>query len=210
MKMLYLAVISWCGVLMTQTAMGQFNAVIQDPDGYTNVRAQQTKDSKIIAKVREGEVFECYDSEGSPWWRVTLKSGASGWMYYDRIRFYYSKADLPKGDDGSEIDIYARSKGFDYSKLIADAVDGKPAALKKFFSLEDVDGAAAESHYYFVNVVAHLLGDEDLAEFLKSQSKETQTNVREQLCSELTLWPFEPTGYMKRAFPLSSKILLKN
>ena len=60
-------------------------AVINDPDGYTNVRDY---DGKVIAKVKEGERFIA----AKPWnqsddskWSVCLKSGITGFMDKTRI-----------------------------------------------------------------------------------------------------------------------------
>ena len=53
-------------------------AVINDPDGYTNVRDY---DGKVIAKVKKGERFiaaKPWNRSDDPKWSVRLKSGIIG------------------------------------------------------------------------------------------------------------------------------------
>ena len=60
-------------------------AVINDPDGYTNVRDY---DGKVIAKVKKGERFITagpWNKPDDPKWSVCLKSGITGLMDQSRI-----------------------------------------------------------------------------------------------------------------------------
>jgi hypothetical protein len=64
--------------------MFTLRAVIDDPDGYTNVRRLKSASSEIVTKVFEGEVFYTYEQEGN-WWEIKTKDGKIGYMYKDRI-----------------------------------------------------------------------------------------------------------------------------
>ena len=61
--------------------------------------------------------------------------------------FFFTEKDLPERDEqGSEIDEFARGRGFSYSAVTRRAARGDPKALKQFFVLADgVDGAAGYS-----------------------------------------------------------------
>src|SRR5437016_237522 len=95
------------------------NAVIDDPDGYVNLRKEKNADSPIVAKVKKDEPFEfeCrvineQRTEHETWCKVKLASGVTGWMHYSRIKWYYTEKDLPKGpeDSGEEIDQQTRAR----------------------------------------------------------------------------------------------------
>ncbi|NIJ36839.1 hypothetical protein FHR22_001488 [Sphingopyxis panaciterrae] len=60
-------------------------AVIDDPDGFTNIRAGQSTQSAIVGKVLEGEKFLTYRQSG-PWWRVRKADGTAGYMFRKYIR----------------------------------------------------------------------------------------------------------------------------
>jgi hypothetical protein len=60
-------------------------AVINDPDGFSNIREKPTQASDIVGKVLEGEKFLTYPQSGS-WWRVRKADGTSGFMARRLIR----------------------------------------------------------------------------------------------------------------------------
>lgn len=60
-------------------------AVIDDPDGYTNVRRQKSASSQTVARVLAGEEFATHVQEGN-WWLVRTQAGVSGYMHVSRIR----------------------------------------------------------------------------------------------------------------------------
>ncbi len=62
-------------------------AVIDDPDGYVNVRAGRGTQFEIVAEVREGEVFRVAPKTDEEWWHVlTPDDRATGFMHSSRIR----------------------------------------------------------------------------------------------------------------------------
>lgn len=184
------------------------DAVIDDPDGYVNLRKDKSADSPIVAKVKKNEPFEFQCSQNATWCKVKLSSGVTGWMHYSRIKRYYTEKDLPKGpeDSGEEIDEQTRKRGVNYYEVTRAAAHGDKKALKTFFTL-DLDGAAAETHdTAIVEVVIHLVGDAKFAEFLREQPPE----LRQLISSgwELgTFSPFDPKEYFQQHFPKSAKLV---
>ena len=60
-------------------------AVINDPDGFTNVRAAAGASGAVIARVNNGEQFHTYPQDGT-WWQVRTQDGRVGYMHASRIR----------------------------------------------------------------------------------------------------------------------------
>ncbi len=60
-------------------------AIIDDPDGYTNVRANPGTDAAIVARVNAGEAFTTYEQSGA-FWAVRTADGVTGFMARSRIR----------------------------------------------------------------------------------------------------------------------------
>lgn len=60
-------------------------AVIDDPDGFTNIRSGQSTKAEIVGKVLEGEKFLTYKQSGQ-WWRVRKADGTTGFMFRKYIR----------------------------------------------------------------------------------------------------------------------------
>ena len=192
------------------TNTNSFHGVIDDPDGYVNVRSKPDAKSAIIAKVQKGERFTFQRHEYDRWCHVKLSSGKTGWMDAQRILLSFTKDDLPgKPEEGDEIDQEARKHGIDYYEVTQGAVRGDVEAQKKFFQVSDfADGAGAEEHAGVVCVVLHLIGDDALAAFLRSQPISIQTAVRNSIGDEVT-WPFHASGYLQHHFPKSSKVFFR-
>jgi hypothetical protein len=71
---------------LEELASGEVMAIIDDPDGYTNVRAGEGTDHDVVTTVREGEVFYVIPQGGDQnWWPVRTASGHSGFMHRSRI-----------------------------------------------------------------------------------------------------------------------------
>ncbi len=60
-------------------------AVIDDPDGYTNMRSQKNAKSQIVALVVQGEEFFTYMQNGN-WWQVRTAQGKVGYIHISSIR----------------------------------------------------------------------------------------------------------------------------
>lgn len=66
------------------------SALINDADGYTNVRATAQVDSYVIARIVAGEIFDVWSSDAD-WWQVRLSSGEKGYVHRSRIRLIDGK-----------------------------------------------------------------------------------------------------------------------
>jgi hypothetical protein len=68
----------------SRTPNYDIRAVIQDPDGFTNVRSGPSLNDDVVARVYLGEIFETFRQDGS-WWQVRTKDGVVGFMHVSRI-----------------------------------------------------------------------------------------------------------------------------
>jgi len=127
-------------------------------------------------------------------------------------RLQFTEEDLPKDEKDpagpSEIDDFARRRGFNYVKVTRRAARGDTRALKQFFEIaQDVDGAAAESYAGMPAVVYHLLGDEKFAKFLGTRPLAFRLMVRNSIVSDRAA-P-SATVYFRRHFPGATKVLFR-
>lgn len=60
-------------------------ATINDPDGYTNIRASNNVKSEIVGKILEGEVFTYWETNDN-WYKVETTKGAKGYVHKSRIK----------------------------------------------------------------------------------------------------------------------------
>jgi energy-coupling factor transporter transmembrane protein EcfT len=60
-------------------------AVINDPDGYTNIRSSQGTNYNILGIIREGEQFYVRTTSGD-WWQIKSQNGIIGYMHKSRIQ----------------------------------------------------------------------------------------------------------------------------
>ena len=193
-------------------AQAQRAGVINDPDGFVNVRAEKSAEAAVIATVKTGEPFTFECENDADWCKVTLTSGKSGWMHFSRIRFHFTEKDLPTNEKDpageSEIDQFASWRGLNYAGVTQRAAHGDAKALKQFFSLaQDADGAAAESIWGVPTVVYHLLGDEKFTKFLLAQPLPYRMMVRNRILSDGTMG--QANVYLSRHFPLTARALFQ-
>ena len=59
--------------------------VINDPDGYVNIRKEMTAQSKILGRIVRNEVFSYWELSGSGWCVVRTQNGVTGYMFRNRI-----------------------------------------------------------------------------------------------------------------------------
>jgi hypothetical protein len=201
-----------CVFAFAPLAQAQRAGVINDPDGFVNVRAGKSADAAVIATVKTGEPFTFECENDAEWCKVTLPSGKSGWMHLSRIRLYFTEKDLPSREEDpageSEIEQFARGQGFNYATGTRRAARGDIKALKQFFTLaQDADGAAAESIGGVPTVVYHLLGDEKFAKFLLAQPLPYRIMVRNRILSDGLMPP--ASVYLSRHFPLTARALFQ-
>jgi hypothetical protein len=207
MKIAFVLLVLCLGWAPTQFASARTRGVIDDPDGFTNVRTAPRENAAIVARVKAGEIFEYDGTQKEAWWKVTLASGKTGWMHSSRIRMFVVLEDLVVAEN-DEANMYARAHGVDYRKAMRGAAKGDPAAMRQFFGV-NCDGAACDTHLGFLLKVIHILGDEKLAKFLGLQSPSFQKELAKliTLNNEMDLEPFEQISYMKRHFPKTARLL---
>lgn len=88
-------------VFLINTAFGQV-AIIQDKDGFTNVRSKPTVDSEIVYKLKDNEVFFYYEdsygtiAENTDWVQVMIPNNKYSirLSYYGYIYGYIHKSRL--------------------------------------------------------------------------------------------------------------------
>lgn len=92
-------------------------AVIDDPDGFTNIRSGQSTKAAIVGKILEGEKFLTYKQPGQ-WWRVQKADGTTGFMFRKYIRLVEGgaastpkAAALPNGEGVIIADSSTRALG---------------------------------------------------------------------------------------------------
>jgi hypothetical protein len=59
-------------------------AQINDPDGFTNIRAEASASSKVIGRIEAGDIFYT-DVQQGDWWLVRTKHDSIGYMHRSRI-----------------------------------------------------------------------------------------------------------------------------
>jgi hypothetical protein len=189
----------------THAADDERQAVIDDPDGFSNVRSKPDAKSAVVAKLTRGEIFT-FDlpEEKSEWCRVRLASGKKGYLHGSRVLLHRTMAELADTKPTDEIVEYAARDGIDYFPVARAAARGEPKAMRIYFTIQG-DGAAGETHADKLVAVIHILGDEKLSAFLRQQSDQYREEVRPVVKMTLDLGmipaPMEGTAYLLRHFP---------
>lgn len=177
------------------------------------LRSLPKANAPVVAMVRAGEVFEFQCGDDADWCGATLDSGKSGWLPAGRIRMHHTINEIPEKDEpNSEVGHQAATQGFDYCATARAAALGDPAALRRYFAITDTDGAAAEGHSYYSDIVIHILGDAKLAAFLEKQPIEYRLGVRNHFAGGMFLQladEADEAGYGERHFPLTTGLLCR-
>jgi uncharacterized protein YgiM (DUF1202 family) len=63
----------------------EYDYVINDPDGFTNLRKDKSSTSVIIQKVKSGEKVEILNDLGN-WWLIKTNSGNTGYVYKTKLQ----------------------------------------------------------------------------------------------------------------------------
>lgn len=67
--------------------------VINDPDGYTNVRSGPGKNYSVITKIYKGEYFIIKSTDGE-WWSAIAPNGKEGYIHKSRVKIVREDAIL--------------------------------------------------------------------------------------------------------------------
>ena len=60
--------------------------LIDDPDGYVNIRKSMSTESEVIEKIEEKELFFYWEIADSNWWYVETKDAVKGFVHKSRIK----------------------------------------------------------------------------------------------------------------------------
>lgn len=70
-------------------------AVINDNDGWTNIRTGPSATSPVVGRIEAGERFYSHQQSDN-WWQVRTANGLEGYMHGSRIRFVGNEAANPQ------------------------------------------------------------------------------------------------------------------
>ena len=99
-------------------------AVIEDKDGYVNIRKEPNSSGVIVGKLTEKDIFWCFE-EGNDWYPIdteaTDNNAISGYVHKSRIKFLtdYDSIPLTEPDinsvhfSGKDIEVDLKTKAFD-------------------------------------------------------------------------------------------------
>ncbi|MGF7141562.1 SH3 domain-containing protein [Roseimarinus sediminis] len=74
------------GLLIPTLNFGQSElAMINDPDGFVNVRADKSTESKVLFKIKENDLFLC-EPTAENWWKIDNFYSKTGFVHKSRIR----------------------------------------------------------------------------------------------------------------------------
>lgn len=100
-------------------------AVVADKDGYTNIREEGKKESKIIGTLQNGQLIYCFETPENNWTSIDYNSNENnGYIYKDRYIFVTDFSKIPlllKSQNSARfskanIEIYITKKSFNKSK----------------------------------------------------------------------------------------------
>ncbi|MEO9513596.1 MAG: SH3 domain-containing protein [Flavobacteriaceae bacterium] len=75
-------------LLITFTGYSQSKiGVINDKDGFTNIRADKSTKSKIIGKIHDNEYFTFFENDDTNWWIIETENGQIGYLHKSRVSF---------------------------------------------------------------------------------------------------------------------------
>ena len=83
-------------IILSCLAFGQF-AIIQDKDGYCNVRSSSGKGNNIIDKLHNGHLVYVFENDGN-WINIDYSKknkDLNGQVYKDRVTLIFSYLDIP-------------------------------------------------------------------------------------------------------------------
>jgi hypothetical protein len=111
MKLLFLAatILMSFTKIIAQDASSYKKAVINDPDGFTNVREGKSVNYSVIARLYENEVFYAHPSNASNWYPVITKKGIKGYVHNSRISFLNNNSN--QKITGSEMSLILKLLG---------------------------------------------------------------------------------------------------
>jgi len=140
-------------------------AVIVDKDGYVNVREKESANSKIIGKIKSGEVVFIFEDLDTDWLNITFGDDEkSGYIHRSRIKYIKDFDKIPSVDSHdykaifhlNNIDIDIETDDFDYdsNKKYFSETAKEDFIIKKYKDREmwGTDGTIPQSYYQSITV----------------------------------------------------------
>jgi hypothetical protein len=62
------------------------HGIINDPDGYVNIREGKSISSKVTGKIVDKEEFLYWENKNSDWWKVMTHNLVEGYVHKSRIK----------------------------------------------------------------------------------------------------------------------------
>ena len=104
-------------------------ALINDPDGWTNVRSMPDAKAKIVAKIVDGEEFYFDEVPGSNWVKVYRSADAAA----ECIGYMFSRLVMPVGgSNGNELSLDSDDDDSDNNKVSSVGSEKWDALLKSY------------------------------------------------------------------------------
>jgi Bacterial SH3 domain len=141
-KILALLLLIFAKNLFAQNTEGYGFAIIDDKDGFTNVREEPNVKSKIVGKIKEGELFFCFSNEKhKDWFAVDVKNNnnLSGYVHKSRIKFVEELPKLKKRKSIKDT-IYIKNDSISLKMVIGDFKSAKHKLTKDNNFITKIDG----------------------------------------------------------------------
>jgi len=204
-------------------------ATINGADAYTGSGYTAIEGNEVSITIKPGEKFIAappYETSEKDW-RVYLKSGIEGRIDRDRLRLlpdeplmklnfsankrWWRNAKSKQVTENDEAAWEAKQHGVNYYDTLLRASEGDLKAMARFDWLNQfMDAAAGETYHGQWWALFHVMGDENFARYLKSQSAKTREGYKD-IFSTLGIASFDPIRdpkpYIKQNFPKTYKIL---
>ena len=151
-------------------------AIINDPDGYTNVRARADGKAEIVAKIVDGERFFFDEVPGSKWVKVYRTADADA----ECIGYMHSSRVMPVGggiaamtDDDEEVDL-------EIEKMI-DRFASFVSQLEKVETIDEVYLKRLEKEYKDINKSAEGISFHNLPATQQKRVRELRDKMEEEV-----------------------------
>jgi hypothetical protein len=141
-KILVLLILIFTQHLFAQNTEGYGFAIIDDKDGFTNIREEPNMKSKIVGNVKEGELFFCFSNEKhKDWFAVDVKNNynLSGYVHKSRIKFVEELPKLKKRKSIKDT-IYIKNDSITLKMVIGDFKSAKHKLTKDNNFISKIDG----------------------------------------------------------------------
>lgn len=121
-----------------ELAYSQEPGFINDPDGYTNIRKDQSSKSEIVGKILDGQRFLYYPNSNSDWWKVEYTNKESiliGFVHNSRIQ--------PEYQIGANSGLSYEKRFHEFNRTASSFRTSKrnisPSKLPEYYFIETID-----------------------------------------------------------------------